>query len=214
MKIHSIQVGMPKNISYRGKEVFTGIFKESVVGPVQVTATGIQGDGQGDLSVHGGVDKAVYAYPFEVYEEWKKLRLENYQSGLLEWGAFGENLTVINLREDLLSVGDVFQVGSVTLEVSAPRFPCSRLGLRFNDVSIIKEFMQVNRPGVYFRVLQPGSFQAGDSFLELRKAKYRISIQELFEKEPLAKRPRTDLEEILKNKSLTQNWARKIRDLL
>jgi MOSC domain-containing protein YiiM len=177
MKILSIQVGKPRTVEFRGKQVRTGIFKDPVTGPVMVRQLNLEGDGQADLRVHGGVNKAVYAYGADTFIDWKKLRSQDEFNP----GAFGENLTLDSLREDQVLIEDTYKVGDVILQAVQPRFPCFKLGIKFDDVSILKQFMKFNRPGVYFSVLQEGSIQAGDSLSLVDRVDKSISIQRLFE---------------------------------
>jgi MOSC domain-containing protein YiiM len=175
MKILSIQVGLPKEIIYRGKAIFTAIFKSPIEGPVQVRTLSIEGDGQGNLKVHGGVDKAVYAYSFDAYDWWRQNRPGKY-----DYGAFGENLTVDNLSEKDVHIGDTFQVGEAILQVSEPRFPCSRLVARYDDPSIMKTFNQSERSGIYFRVLKEGLIEAGSEFKLLKRDRTQPTIHQVF----------------------------------
>jgi MOSC domain-containing protein YiiM len=140
----------------RGEPVLSGINKLPVAGPVMVRTLNIDGDRQADLSVHGGVDKAVYCYPSEHYEAW-----ENELARPLEFGTFGENLTVSGLLEDALHIDDVLIVGNAILQVSQPRFPCFKLGIKLNDPHMVKRFQQSGRSGFYCRVLQEGTIEAG-----------------------------------------------------
>src|SRR3954465_8752654 len=127
MKVLSINVGLPREVEWRGKAVQTSIFKAPVVGRGRVTKLNLRGDQQSDLSVHGGVDKAVYAYPSEHYSFWR-----NELPGVdLPWGGFGENLTTEGLLEDNVHIGDRFRIGSAEFMVTQPRMPCFKLGIRF-----------------------------------------------------------------------------------
>lgn len=175
MKILSIQVGKPKEIVYRGKPIFTAIFKSPLEGPVLVRKLNIEGDGQGNLQVHGGIDKAVYAYSFDAYDWWKQNR-----PGTYECGAFGENLTVDSMSEKVIHIGDTFQVGEAVLQVSEPRFPCSRLVAKYDDPSIMKTFNQSGRSGIYFRVLQEGLIDTGSEFKLLKQDKTQPTVYEVF----------------------------------
>ena len=152
----SIQVARPLSLRHMGKEVRTGIFKLPVAGPVMVRSLNIDGDEQGDLTVHGGVDKAVYCYPSEHYPVWQEeLGRE------LPNGTFGENLTVSGLLEIDLHVGDTFELGGAILQVSQPRYPCYKLGIKIGDQRFVKRFQESGRSGFYCRVLQEGLIEAG-----------------------------------------------------
>lgn len=176
-KILRIHVGLPREVEYEGKRVSTGIFKNPVDHPVKVQRLNIDGDGQADLKVHGGELKAVYGYSAEHYPWWRK----KLQMPQLEWGAFGENLTIGNWSEEEVYVGDRFAIADVELEAVQPRLPCFKLGIKFGDPSIIKKFMDSGRWGVYFRVIKEGTFQAGDAVLKIFENPEKITVKELYE---------------------------------
>jgi len=158
MRIESIQVSLAKTVDYQGRKVSTGIFKEPVQGSVKVGKLNIEGDQQADLSVHGGEYKAIYSYALEHYDQyWRK------QPGFekLPNGMFGENLTTSGLKESEINIGDKIRFGNVLLEATEPRLPCSKLGVKFSDMHILKQFMQSDRFGIYYRVLEEGEFQPG-----------------------------------------------------
>jgi MOSC domain-containing protein YiiM len=159
MKLVSVNVGLPRVVMSNGDPVSTGIFKEPVTGRIMLRTLNLDGDRQADLSVHGGPSKAVYAYPSEHYEYWKR----EFPEMKLPWGMFGENFTTAGLLESELNIGDKFRVGSATLMVTEPRIPCYKLGIRFGRPDIVKRFLASERTGFYFAVLQPGEVGAGDS---------------------------------------------------
>lgn len=159
MRIVSVHAGLPRQIEWRGKAVTTSIFKTPVAGRVPVTRLNIAGDRQSDLSVHGGADKAVYAYPSEHYEFWRS----ELPGTDLPFGAFGENLTTEGLREDGVHIGDRFRAGSAEFVVTQPRMPCFKLGIRFNRPDMVKRFLRSGRTGFYLAVLREGEIGAGDS---------------------------------------------------
>ena len=161
----SVQVGRIAPLGTPG--VPSGFVKSAVRGPVQVGTLGLNGDEQADLTVHGGPDKAVYMYPAEHYPRW--LQDVPRHSNILVAGAFGENLTTTGLNEDSVSIGDVFRIGSSEVQVTQPRQPCFKLGLRFNDGSLGRIMMQTGRTGWYVRVLKTGSLQSGDEIHVLRR---------------------------------------------
>lgn len=206
MKILSIQVGKPKAIHYQGQTVTTGIFKDPVPGPVMLRMTNLDGDGQADLSVHGGIDKALYAYSCDAYSEWKTLRPQDSFS----FGAMGENLTLDVLPEDAIFIGDVFQVGAAQVQVSQPRFPCSKLGVMYKDPAILKQFMNINRPGVYFRVLKEGLIDVGDEFKLISSETVRFSVIEMFLLKQNVPSPDRILE-ILQLTSLPEKWKKDLK---
>ena len=152
----SIQVAKPVAVRHMDREVLTGIFKLPVLQPVMVRFLNIDGDEQADLTVHGGVDKAVYCYAAEHYPTWREeLGRE------LPYGTFGENLTVSGLLEDEVHVGDVLQVGEATLQVSEARLPCYKLGIKMGDQRFLRQFQRSGRSGFYCRVLQEGMIEPG-----------------------------------------------------
>lgn len=159
MKLRSINVGLPREVEWRGKVVRTSIFKAPVSGRVRVTRLNAQGDRQSDLSVHGGADKAVYAYPSEHYAFWRN-ELPDMD---FPWGVFGENLTTEGLLEDKVHIGDRIRAGSAEFMVTQPRIPCFKLAIRFNRPDIVKRFLRSGRTGFYLAVVQEGDIGAGDS---------------------------------------------------
>ncbi|MBD2248334.1 MOSC domain-containing protein [Nostoc sp. FACHB-888] len=162
MKLISVNVGFPREVTWKEKTVSTGIFKEPVSDRLMVRSLNLEGDGQADLTVHGGADKAVYVYPFEHYDYWRG-ELPDTE---LPLGIFGENFTTTGLREEEVNIGDHFQIGTVKLMVTQPRLPCYKLGIRFGRPDMVKRFLASRRTGFYFRVLQEGEVGAGD-ILEL-----------------------------------------------
>jgi MOSC domain-containing protein YiiM len=157
MRIVSVNVGLPREVVWKGINVQTAIFKEPVAGMVAIQKLNLAGDQQADLTVHGGTEKAIYAYPVEHYEYWRRQLPEV----VLSWGAFGENLTTEGLGEDTLCIGDLLRVGSATLRVTQPRMPCYKLELRFNRDDMIERFLVSGRSGFYFSVIEPGDVGAG-----------------------------------------------------
>lgn len=156
---------MPRLV-LRGEEpVSTGIFKEPLVGPVKLRKLNLDGDRQADLSVHGGPDKAVYAYPSEHYEFWRG----EFPEMELPWGMFGENFTTTGLLETETNIGDRFKVGSAEVLVTQPRMPCYKLGIRFGRTDIIRRFLASERSGFYLSVAAEGEVAAGDEFELIKK---------------------------------------------
>ncbi len=155
----SVQVGRVAPLGPAG--VPSGFVKTTVQGPVPVGPLGLRGDEQADLTVHGGHDKAVYAYPTEHYPLW--IHDAPHHEDMLLPGAFGENLTITGIDEEAATVGMVLRIGSAELQVTQPRLPCSKLTLRFNDATLGRIMMQTGRTGWYMRVLKPGTIQAGDA---------------------------------------------------
>ncbi len=175
MKLLSVNVGLPRDIEWKGKVVRTSIFKAPVDGPVRVARLNLEGDQQSDLSVHGGIDKAVYAYPSEHYPFWRRELL-----GIdLPWGIFGENFTTEGLLEETVHIGDRFRVGSTELVVAQPRMPCFKLGIRFNRPDIVKRFLHSGRSGFYFSVVREGKVTAGDSIELLKRDEYGVTVADV-----------------------------------
>jgi MOSC domain-containing protein YiiM len=175
MKLLSVNVGLPREIEWKGKLVRTSIFKAPVPGRVRVSQLNLEGDQQSDLSVHGGIDKAVYAYPSEHYSFWRK-ELPGMD---LPWGVFGENLTTEGLLEEAVHIGDRFRVGSAEFAVTQPRMPCFKLGIRFDRPDIVKRFLQSGRSGFYFAVLKEGEVTAGDSIELLKRDEHGVAVADI-----------------------------------
>ncbi len=172
MKLVSVSVGRPREVEWDGERVLTSIFKAPVAGRVRVRRLNIEGDEQSDLEVHGGADKAVYAYPAEHYAFWRK-ELPGVE---LPWGVFGENLTTEGLLEDGVHIGDRLRAGSAEFVVTEPRMPCYKLALRFGRTDMVKRFMKSGRTGFYLAVLKEGEIGAGDALSITGADQHRISI--------------------------------------
>jgi MOSC domain-containing protein YiiM len=159
MRILSVNVGLPREVTWQGKLVTTGIFKEPVNAPVMLRTLNLDGDQQADLTVHGGVDKALYVYPSEHYGYWRA-QLPGVD---LSWGVFGENFTTEGLLEETVYIGDRFRIGDAQVVVTEPRMPCYKLGIKFGRADIIKRFLASRRTGFYFAVAREGMASAGDA---------------------------------------------------
>lgn len=172
-KIINIAISREKVlVRWHDQSVSTGIFKEPVQSTVQIQQLGIVGDQQADLSVHGGLDKAVYAYPSEHYAYWK----EELAGRNLDWGMFGENLTTIGLNEENVCIGDEFRVGTARLRVTQPRTPCYKLGIRFGDDAMVKRFFKSGKWGIYFAVVEEGTCQTGDEIVYLSSDEHNVKV--------------------------------------
>jgi MOSC domain-containing protein YiiM len=154
----SVNVGRVQRVGYRGKEVRTGIYKTPVAGPAFVGRLNLEGDEQADLTVHGGLDKAVYVYPAEHYPAWTAELKRDFG-----FGQFGENLTVSGLLEDAIRTGDLLQIETVVLQITDPRLPCFKLGIKMGDQRFLRRFLQSGRSGFYCRVIEEGSVEAGQA---------------------------------------------------
>jgi MOSC domain-containing protein YiiM len=175
MKLISVNVGLPRVVMSNGEPVSTGIFKEPVARRVMLRTLNLDGDRQADLSVHGGPSKAVYAYPSEHYEYWKRELPEMK----LPWGMFGENFTTEGLFESELNIGDKFHVGSAVVMVTEPRMPCYKLGIKFGRSDIVKRFLASERTGFYFAVLQEGEVGASDSIDLIERSKDSLRVSDI-----------------------------------
>ncbi|MBI4290949.1 MAG: MOSC domain-containing protein [Betaproteobacteria bacterium] len=175
MKLVSINVGRPREVAWRGKTARTSIFKDPVTGPVQVQKLNLAGDEQADLSVHGGADKAVYAYPAEHYAYWR----EQIPELDLPWGAFGENLTTEGLSEAALRIGDRLSIGSAEFLVTQPRLPCFKLGIRFGRQDMVKRFLRSGRTGFYLAVLKEGVISPGDPIALAAESQPSLAVADI-----------------------------------
>jgi MOSC domain-containing protein YiiM len=175
MRVQSVNVGLPRQVLWKGRRVLTSIFKEPVAGRVAVRRLNLEGDQQADSEVHGGPDMAVYVYPADYYAFWR----EQYPAMELPWGMFGENLTVWGLRDDAVYIGDQLQVGSAQLVVRSPRMPCYKLGLKFGRDDVLKLLFQNGYSGFYCAVLQEGEVAAGDPVTVLHRDKHVVSVRDI-----------------------------------
>ncbi len=175
MKLISVNVGLAREVTWKGRTVTTGIFKEPVSERVMVRSLNLESDGQADLTVHGGLDKAVYVYPFEHYDYWRAELADTE----LPLGVFGENFTTTGLREEEVNIGDRFHIGTVKLIVTQPRLPCYKLGIRFGRPDMVKRFLASRRTGFYFRVLQEGEVGAGDTLELVSRDDNNITVADI-----------------------------------
>lgn len=176
MKLLSVNVGLPREVVWQGQPLRTGIFKEPVSGRVRLRALSLDGDGQADLRVHGGVHKAVYVYPVEHYAWWRR---ELGGNGFMP-GHFGENFTVSGLLEDEVCIGDEFRIGTARVQVSQPRSPCFKLDLRMGETGFASRFGASRRVGFYLRVLEEGEVAAGDAVVRLARGTGGMSVDEVY----------------------------------
>ena len=177
MQLLSINVGQPKDIDYDGKTVRTAIFKKPISGAVKVQQLAIDGDGQADLRVHGGIDKAVYAYSAHHFPYWT----QTLNGRPIQYGEFGENLTIDEIDETTWCIGDHIKIGDVELMISQPRIPCYKLGIAFDNKHMVRLFKQALRPGGYFRVITPGVIEAGMGVERQENHQARVSIKALYQ---------------------------------
>lgn len=174
-RVVSVNVGTPQQVRLRDMTVLTSIFKSPVAGRVAVRRHNLDGDRQSDLTVHGGPYKAVYGYPQEHYAFWR----EQLPDMDLPYGMFGENLTTAGLVEDAVYIGDQYRIGSSVLQVTQPRMPCYKLGIRFGRPDIVKRFWLSGRPGIYFSVVEEGDLAADDSIEKMEEGAERISLADV-----------------------------------
>jgi MOSC domain-containing protein YiiM len=202
MKLISVNVGLPREVTAQDGAVLTGIFKVALEGPVMLRTLNLDGDRQADLSVHGGASKSVYAYPLEHYEFWRS----ELPDTKLTYGMFGENFTTQGLLEDTVNIGDRFRIGKAEVMVTEPRMPCYKLGIRFGRPDMVKRFLASRRTGFYFAVQKEGEVQAGDAMEVLGRDTNGITVADItrlyaFEKDDL-----NTLRRAVKVDALPDSW--------
>jgi len=175
MKIISLNVGLPRTLHFGNMDVTTSIFKSTVSGPRLLRRMNLDGDLQSDLTVHGGKNKAVYAYPSEHYDYWRQ-QLPDFE---FTWGNFGENFTTEGLLEENAFIGDHFRIGGAAVKVTQPRMPCYKLGIRFARADMVKRFLASRRSGIYFSVVEEGMVDVGDTFERIHQDERRVSIADI-----------------------------------
>jgi len=206
-RIISVNIGRPRSIEYHGRTVSTGIYKAPVEGPVRVEGVNLFGDDQADRRVHGGVHKAVYAYAAEDYEWWSG-RLGR----ILAPGTFGENLTTEGVDVGGAVGGQHWQIGNVILEVSEPRAPCYKLGIRMDDAGFPAVFSAADRPGTYLRIIQEGSLGAGDPIVVGTRPGHGLTVADIAR---IHDRDRHEAGRLLDAAELSdpwKSWARRFAD--
>jgi MOSC domain-containing protein YiiM len=201
MKIQAISLSGVMLIEYQGRRTLTGICKQTVAGPVHVTRQGMEGDCQADRENHGGLDKAVYAYAVENYRYW-----EHELGKQLPYGQLGENLAVSGMTDDLVHIGDSFRMGAVEVQVTQPRVPCFKLGMRMEDAGFVRRFHHSGRVGFYLRVLKEGLLNPGDGVELLHADAVQLSIRDAML--ALNKNPRQQeiIRRALEIPALSQAW--------
>ena len=206
----SVNVGMPKNVPWQGKNVYTGVFKDPVSGHRRVGKLNIEGDGQGDLAGHGGEQRAVFVYQIDSYRYWERELGRND----FVYGQFGENFTVEGLGDGEVCIGDRYQIGTATFEVTQPRVTCYRVGIRMNDPRIPALLVSHHRPGFYFRVLETGEVQAGDEIIRLASGPEHMPVAEADALLYLPGHPRQQLLRALRIPALSPGWQASFQALL
>ncbi|MEV6242069.1 MOSC domain-containing protein [Lentzea sp. NPDC051838] len=205
----SLNVGLPKDVSWRGQTVHTGIFKQPVSGPLMVRRLNVDGDGQGDLGGHGGENRAVLVYQRESYEHWRSELGREF-----EYGQFGENFTVDGLADTEVHIGDRFRIGQAEFEVTQPRVTCYRVGMRLGEPRMPSLMVAHGRPGFYLRVITEGEVQAGDEIVRTRVGRHEMSVADI---DALLYLPGKDPEKLRKAvdiPALSPGWQGSFRDLL
>ena len=209
-RLVSVNVGMPKNVQWQGKTVYTGIWKTPVDGPVMVRRLNIDGDGQGDLAGHGGEQRAVMVYQTESYDFWKTYLNRDD----LEPGHFGENFTVTGLADDEVCIGDRYRIGDAEFEVTQPRVTCFRIGVRLNEPAMPKLLVSQHRPGFYFRVVTEGQVRAGDDIVRTRRGRHELSVADVDALLYLPGRNIEQLRKIVDVPALSPGWQQSFHDML
>lgn len=177
MIIISTNLAQPKMVSWRGQKVSTGIFKHPVKEPILLKANEVDKDLIADKRVHGGEFKACYLFSSEYYSYWQNL----YPNLVWNWGMFGENLTVEGLDESKIHVGDIYKVGNALVQITQPREPCFKLGIRFETQQILKQFIEHGHPGTYVKIVKEGTVKTGDTFELEEKSKNNLTTQQLYQ---------------------------------
>ncbi len=206
----SVNVGRPRDVSWRGRTVFTGVFKEPITGVCRARTLNLDGDGQGDLAGHGGEQRAVFVYQLDSYRYWAR-ELERND---LVHGQFGENFTVEGLSDDEVCIGDRYRIGTAVFEVSQPRVTCYRVGIRLDDPRIPALLVSKRRPGFYLRVLQEGDVQAGDEILQIGSGPERMTVADVDALLYLPGHPREQLLRARRIPALSPGWQASFDALL
>src|SRR3954452_12934986 len=201
---------MPKDVAWRGKTVFTGVFKEPVTGPCRVRRLNVDGDGQADLAGHGGEQRAVFVYQVDSYRYWQR----ELGRDDLEYGQFGENFTVTGLSDDDVCIGDQLAIGEALFEGSQPRVTCYRVGLRMSEPRMPALLVAHRRPGFYLRVLEEGEVGAGDARERLERGAEAMTVAEVDALLYLPGHARRDLTRALRIPALSEGWRGSFRELL
>lgn len=210
MKLLSINVAKPKNITYKGKQVLTGIYKNPTQSPLMLRTLNLDGDKQADLEAHGGIYKAVYVYSIENYNYWKqKLNRDDFN-----YGQFGENFTVEGMTDNVIYVGDRFQVGDAIVEVTQPRVPCYKLAFKMNRPDFVKLFLRSGRTGFYLKVIQEGEVNIADTFNKINNGPEQMTVQEINHLLYFDKKNIQMAHKALKIPALSPGWKGSFQDMV
>src|SRR5215475_12058706 len=198
----SVNVGMPRNVAWQGRTVYTAVWKHAVRGPRMVRRLNIDGDGQGDLVGHGGEQRAVFVYQIDSYHYWEhQLCRDDFN-----YGQFGENFTIDGLPDQEVCIGDRYRIGRALFEVTQPRVTCYRVGIRMNEPQMPALLVAHGRPGFYFRVLEEGEVKAGDEIIRVAPGPERMSVYEINALLYMPGHPRSQLERALRIPALSAGW--------
>src|SRR6476661_1866335 len=209
-RLLSVNVGLPRDVTWNGKIVRTGIWKSPVDGRRMVRKLNIVGDGQGDLAGHGGEQRAVFVYQMESYHYWERFLGRND----FVYGQFGENFTVEGLADDEVCIGDRYRIGDAIFEVSQPRVTCYRVGIRMAEPAMPSLLVAHHRPGFYLRVLEEGSVQAGEPIVKVADGPERLTVAQVDGLLYLPNKSRTLLERAMRVPALSEGWKGSFRELL
>ncbi len=209
-RLISVNVGLPRDIEWRGRTVHTGIYKNPVRGRCRVSRLNLDGDGQGDLAGHGGEQRAVFVYQMESYRYWQ----EQLKRADFVHGQFGENFTIEGFEDDAVCIGDRYRIGSALFEVTQPRVTCYRVGIRMNEPRMPALLTSSGRPGFYFRVLQEGEVGAGDEIVKIGEAGERMTVREINALLYFPDHARDQLERALRIEALSAGWRASFEALL
>src|SRR5690348_12408951 len=209
-RLLSVNVGLPRDIAWKGRTVHTGIWKTPVGRRCRVGRLNLEGDGQGDLAGHGGEQRAVFVYQIESYRYWQ----EQLKRTDFVHGQFGENFTIEGLADDAVCIGDRYRIGSAQFEITQPRVTCYRVGIRMNEPRMPALLTSSGRPGFYFRVLQEGEVGAGDEIVKAGEADERMTVAEINALLYSPNHPGDRLERALHIKALSPGWRWSFEEIL
>jgi MOSC domain-containing protein YiiM len=210
MKLVSVNVSMPKTVDHLGRQVGTGIYNEPVGGRVMVRKLNVDGDGQADLTVHGGVYKAVYVYDLENINYWR----QELGRDDLGYGHFGENFTVEGMPDDRIHIGDVFRIGGALLEVTQPRLPCFKLEMKMDLPGFSRQFITSGRLGFYFRVIEEGEVGADDSIEQVQTGPEKITVWEFVRLYYFDYNNQEKIGRLLRIPAIPPDWSRAFEEIL
>lgn len=207
MKVVATNIGKSTTILWNGRKEQTGIFKYPSPQPILLENTQVQNDTISDRIHHGGEFKACYLFSTDYYPYWKN----KYPSLDWDWGMFGENVTIDGMDESELYIGSVYRLGDATVQITVPREPCYKLGIRFKDQNIIREFVDHGHPGTYVRILEEGSVEKGDSFLLVEQASHSLTIEKFYKLLYSKQKDQDLLNLAIENEAIPDKTRKKLR---